>query len=137
MQLLKEKGATYEKDGAVWFAGEPYGSEDFVLVRGNGVPTYVVPDIAYHYDKLVTRNFDLAIDVLGADHHGYVPRLKGALSALGVDASRLEVVLMQMVRLVRDGGDRQGQQAQRQGHHPGDPAGGGPRGRRPVPVQLL
>ena len=103
VQLLKEKGATYEKDGAVWFAGEPYGSEDFVLVRGNGVPTYVVPDIAYHYDKLVTRNFDLAIDVLGADHHGYVPRLKGALSALGVDASRLEVVLMQMVRLVRDG----------------------------------
>ena len=103
VELLKEKGATYEKDGAVWFHGEEYGSEDFVLVRSNGVPTYVVPDIAYHYDKLVTRNFDLAIDVLGADHHGYVPRLKGALSALGVDASRLEVVLMQMVRLVRDG----------------------------------
>ena len=101
--LLKEKGATYEKDGAVWFHGESYGSEDFVLVRSNGVPTYVVPDIAYHYDKLVTRNFDTAIDVLGADHHGYVPRLKAALSALGVDASRLVVVLMQMVRLVRDG----------------------------------
>ena len=103
VELLKEKGATYEKDGATWFSGEEYGSEDFVLVRSNGVPTYVVPDIAYHYDKLVTRNFDLAIDVLGADHHGYVPRLKAALTALGVDASRLEVVLMQMVRLVRDG----------------------------------
>ena len=103
VELLKEKGATYEKDGAVWFHGEEYGSEDFVLVRSNGVPTYVVPDIAYHYDKLVTRHFDLAIDVLGADHHGYVPRLKAALTALGVDASRLEVVLMQMVRLVRDG----------------------------------
>ena len=103
VELLKEKGATYEKDGATWFHGEEYGSEDFVLVRSNGVPTYVVPDIAYHYDKLVTRRFDLAIDVLGADHHGYVPRLKAALTALGVDASRLEVVLMQMVRLVRDG----------------------------------
>lgn len=103
VELLKEKGATYEKEGAVWFKGEAYGSEDFVLVRGNGVPTYVVPDIAYHYDKLVTRNFDIAIDVLGADHHGYVPRLKAALTALGVDASRLQIVLMQMVRLVRDG----------------------------------
>ena len=74
-----------------------------MLVRANGVPTYVVPDIAYHYNKLVTRKFDKAIDILGADHHGYVPRLKAALTALGVDASRLDVVLMQMVRLVRDG----------------------------------
>ena len=103
VELFQEKGATYEKDGAVWFKGEEYGSEDFVLVRSNGVPTYVVPDIAYHYDKLVTRNFDIAIDVLGADHHGYVPRLKAALTALSVDASRLQVVMMQMVRLVRDG----------------------------------
>ncbi|MCH5352663.1 MAG: arginine--tRNA ligase [Acutalibacter sp.] len=103
VKLFQEKGATYEKDGAVWFKGEEYGSEDFVLVRSNGVPTYVVPDIAYHYDKLVTRNFDIAIDVLGADHHGYVPRLKAALTALGVDATRLQVVMMQMVRLVRDG----------------------------------
>lgn len=70
-----------------------------MVVRSNGVPTYVVPDIAYHYNKLVTRNFDMAIDVLGADHHGYVPRLKAALTALGVDASRLNVVLMQMVQL--------------------------------------
>ena len=103
VDLLRERGATYEKDGAVWFRGEDYGSDDFVLVRGNGVPTYVVPDIAYHYDKLVTRGFDRAIDVLGADHHGYVPRLKASLRALGVDADKLDVVLMQMVRLVRDG----------------------------------
>jgi len=72
-------------------------------VRSNGFFTYVVPDIAYHYNKLVTRGFDLAIDVLGADHHGYVPRLKAALQALGVDPARLDVVLMQMVRLVRGG----------------------------------
>ena len=73
------------------------------MVRANGVPTYVVPDIAYHYNKLVVRKFDKAIDILGADHHGYVPRLKAALTALGVDANKLDAVLMQMVRLVRDG----------------------------------
>ena len=80
-----------------------YGSEDFVLVRSNGVPTYVVPDIAYHYGKLVTRGFDMAIDVLGGGPPRLCARLKGALSALGVDADKLQVVLMQMVRLVRDG----------------------------------
>lgn len=103
VEQLKETGATYEKDGALWFKGTDYGSEDFVIVRSNGVPTYVVPDIVYHYHKLVTRQFDIAIDVLGADHHGYVPRLKAALTALGVDADKLKVVLMQMVRLVREG----------------------------------
>lgn len=103
VELFREKGCTYEKDGALWFAGEPYGSEDFVLVRSNGVPTYIVPDIAYHYNKLVTRGFDTAVNVLGADHHGYVPRLKGAIAALGIDSGRLKVVLMQMVSLVRDG----------------------------------
>ena len=104
VELLKEKGHTYEQDGAVWFKATEFGADkDFVLVRSNGIPTYVVPDIAYHYDKLVTRGFDKAIDVLGADHHGYVPRLKAALTALGVDASRLDAVLMQMVRLVRNG----------------------------------
>lgn len=104
IELLKKSGYTYETDGALWFKATDFGCDkDFVLVRANGVPTYVVPDIAYHYNKLVTRNFDKAIDVLGADHHGYVPRLKAALTALGVDASKLDVVLMQMVRLVRDG----------------------------------
>lgn len=104
IELLKKSGYTYEEEGALWFKATEFGCDkDFVLVRANGVPTYVVPDIAYHYNKLVTRGFDKAIDILGADHHGYVPRLKGALTALGVDASRLDVVLMQMVRLVRDG----------------------------------
>ena len=103
IQLLKDSGHTYTEEDALWFKGEDFGSDNFVLVRSNGVPTYIVPDIAYHYNKLVTRGFDKAIDILGADHHGYVPRLKGALTALGVDSSRLDVVLMQMVRLVKDG----------------------------------
>ena len=104
VEQLRERGYTYEQDGATWFKASEFGADkDFVLVRSNGLPTYVVPDIAYHYNKLVTRGFDKAIDVLGADHHGYVPRLKAALTALGVDASRLDVVLMQMVRLVKDG----------------------------------
>ncbi|MBQ4119594.1 MAG: arginine--tRNA ligase [Clostridia bacterium] len=104
IELLKQSGKTYMQEDALWFKATDYGCDkDFVLVRANGVPTYVVPDIAYHYNKLVTRGFDKAIDILGADHHGYVPRLKAALTALGVDAKRLDVVLMQMVRLVRDG----------------------------------
>ena len=104
IELLKQSGHTYEEEGALWFKATDFGCDkDFVLVRANGVPTYVVPDIAYHYNKLEVRKFDRAIDILGADHHGYVPRLKAALTALGVDASRLDVVLMQMVRLVRDG----------------------------------
>lgn len=104
IELLKNSGHTYETEGALWFRATDFGCDkDFVLVRANGVPTYVVPDIAYHYNKLVLRKFDKAIDILGADHHGYVPRLKAALTALGVDASKLDAVLMQMVRLVRDG----------------------------------
>ena len=101
---LMEAGKAYEQDGAIWFRATDYGlDKDFVLRRSNGLYTYIVPDIAYHYNKLVTRGFDKAINVLGADHHGYVPRLKAALSALGVDDSKLDVVLMQMVRLVRNG----------------------------------
>lgn len=104
IKRLKDSGYTYEQDGALWFKAEALGADkDFVLVRANGIPTYVVPDIAYHYNKLVTRNFDLAIDILGADHHGYVPRLKAALTALGADAQKLSVVLMQMVAVMRDG----------------------------------
>ena len=104
IEALKEKGVTYEQDGALWFKASEFGNDkDIVLVRANGLPTYIVPDIAYHYDKLVTRNFTKAIDVLGADHHGYVPRMKAALTALGIDASRLDIVIMQMVRLVSNG----------------------------------
>ena len=104
IDALKEKGVTYEQDGALWFKASEYGNDkDIVLIRANRLPTYIVPDIAYHYNKLVTRGYDKAIDVLGADHHGYVPRMKAALTALGIDASRLDAVIMQMVRLVRDG----------------------------------
>lgn len=104
IDTLKEKGATYEQEGALWFKASEFGNDkDIVLVRANGIPTYIVPDIAYHYNKLVTRGYDIAIDVLGADHHGYIPRMRAALSALGLDASRLNPVIMQMVRLVRNG----------------------------------
>lgn len=104
IDTFKEKGVTYEQDGALWFKASEFGNDkDVVLVRANGIPTYIVPDIAYHYNKLVTRGYDKAIDVLGADHHGYVPRMKAALTALGIDADRLDAVIMQMVRLVRDG----------------------------------
>lgn len=104
IEKFKSLGVTYEKDGALWFKASEYGNDkDVVLIRANGIPTYIVPDIAYHYNKLVTRGYDKAVDVLGADHHGYVPRMKAALSALGIDASRLDCVIMQMVRLVRNG----------------------------------
>ena len=104
INIFKEKGVTYEQDGALWFKASEFGNDkDIVLVRANGIPTYIVPDIAYHYNKLEVRKFDKAIDVLGADHHGYVPRMKAALTALGLDAGRLDAVIMQMVRLVRDG----------------------------------
>lgn len=104
VDMLTEKGQTYEKDGAIWFKASDFGDDqDRVLVRANGIPTYFVPDIAYHYNKLVTRGFDKAIDILGADHHGYIARIKAALTALGVDASKLDIVIMQMVMLVRNG----------------------------------
>lgn len=104
VDMLTEKGQTYEKDGAIWFKASDFGDDqDRVLVRANGIPTYFVPDIAYHYNKLVTRDFDKAIDILGADHHGYIARMKAALTALGVDASKLDIVIMQMVMLVRNG----------------------------------
>jgi arginyl-tRNA synthetase len=104
VELLKEKGHTYEQDGAIWLKASQFGDDkDRVFVRSNGVPTYVVPDIAYHYNKLEERGFDIAIDLLGADHHGYVPRMNAALSALGIDISRLKVIIFQMVRLVRGG----------------------------------
>lgn len=104
IEALKERGVTYEQDDALWFKASEFGNDkDIVLIRANGIPTYIVPDIAYHYNKLVTRGYDKAIDVLGADHHGYIPRMKAALTALGLDADRLDIVIMQMVRLVRNG----------------------------------
>lgn len=101
--LLSDKGMTYEKDGAVWYKATDLGAEkDEVLIRANGNPTYFAADIAYHIDKF-KRGFDLCINVWGADHHGHVARMKGALDAAGYDGSKLEVVLMQLVNLVQDG----------------------------------
>ena len=104
IEKLKAGGHTYESDGALWLKATDFGGDqDFVLVRSNGFPTYIVPDIAYHYNKLVTRGYDKAINVLGADHHGYVQRMRICLAAMGIDDSKLDVVIMQMVMLVRDG----------------------------------
>lgn len=101
---LTEKGLTYEKDGAIWYRSTEFGCEkDDVLVRVNGIPTYFAADIAYHYNKFAIRGYSKVINVWGADHHGHVARLKGAMNALGVDGEKLDVVLMQMVRLIRDG----------------------------------
>ena len=121
IDYLTNKGLTYEKDGAVWYKNIEVQTEmlkragktqedidkldlkDDVLVRQNGNPTYFAADIAYHKNKLVARGFDKAIDVWGADHHGHVARMKGVLEALDLDADRLDVILMQLVRLTRDG----------------------------------
>lgn len=104
IEQLKASGHTYEKDDALWFKTTEFGDEkDRVLVRENGVPTYLVPDIAYHYNKLAVRKFDKAVDIFGADHHGYIARIKASMTALGVDADRLDIVIMQMVNLVRNG----------------------------------
>ncbi len=121
VELLKEKGLTYEKDGAVWYKNKEVSEKrllaegktqeeidrlelkDDVLIRANGNPTYFAADIAYHRNKLVTRGFDKAIDIWGADHHGHVARMKGALESIGIDPSRLDIILMQLVRLMKDG----------------------------------
>ncbi|MEG1180020.1 MAG: arginine--tRNA ligase [Oscillospiraceae bacterium] len=104
LELMKERGLTYESDGALWYKATEHGGEkDEVLVRANGNPTYFAADIAYHRNKLSVRGFDQSIDIWGADHHGHVSRMKGVLDAIGIDGSRLDVVLMQLVRLTRGG----------------------------------
>lgn len=101
---LKEKGYTYEKDGALWFKETLFGAEkDDVLVRANGFPTYLASDIAYHKNKFINRGFDWVIDIWGADHHGHVAPMKGAMEALGINPDRLDVILMQLVRLMKGG----------------------------------
>ena len=103
IDLLTAKGLTYEKEGALWYKASEYGGEkDEVLVRANGHPTYFAADIAYHRNKFA-RGFDVCIDIWGADHHGHVARMKGAMDAIGLDGSKLQVVLIQLVRLMRDG----------------------------------
>ena len=122
VKALTQRGYTYEKDGALWLATsrilaenlkkagksdediEKLGLKDDVLRRANGFYTYFAADIAYHRNKFAVRGFDKVINVWGADHHGHVARLKGAMDALGLDgAHRLDIVLMQLVKLVRDG----------------------------------
>ena len=101
--ILTKKGLTYEKEGAVWYRATGFGAEkDEVLIRQNGNPTYFTADIAYHRNKF-NRGFTRCIDVWGADHHGHVARMKGAMDAVGLDGSKLDVVLIQLVRLVRAG----------------------------------
>ena len=100
---LKARGKAYEKDGALWLASMQYGDDkDRVIIRENGVPTYLAADIAYHKDKYY-RKFKQLINIWGADHHGYVARVKASMEALGYDPDKLEVLLLQMVRLLRNG----------------------------------
>jgi arginyl-tRNA synthetase len=100
---LRERGYTYEKDGAVWFRSSAFGdNEDRVLVRSNEKATYIAADAAYHNDKFL-RGYTHIIDIFGADHHGYVARLKAGIAAMGYDLKHVDVILTQMVSLVRDG----------------------------------
>ncbi len=121
LDIMKNKGLTYEKDGAVWYKNkevlgarllkegktpeeiEKLELKDEVLIRTNGNPTYFAADIAYHRNKLQIRGFDRAINIWGADHHGHVARMKGALDAIGCNGDDLDIILMQLVRLTRDG----------------------------------
>lgn len=103
LKFLKDKGYTYESEGALWLKTSECGDEkDRVLVKSDGSLTYFTPDIAYHKNKL-DRGFDHLIDVLGADHHGYIPRLKAAISFVGGDPDLLDVEILQMVRVLQDG----------------------------------
>ena len=103
VDILREKGVVYEKDGAQWLRATDWGEEkDEVLVRSNGTPTYFAADIAYHRDKF-ERGYKRLINIWGADHHGHVARLKGAMTALGYDGDAITVILMQLVRLYRGG----------------------------------
>ncbi|MFD2616261.1 arginine--tRNA ligase [Terrilactibacillus laevilacticus] len=103
LEKLKERGHTYEQDGALWFASTKFGDDkDRVLIKSDGSYTYLTPDIAYHLNKFL-RGFDQLINVWGADHHGYIPRMKAAMEALGYDPNRLEVQIIQLVNLFKDG----------------------------------
>ncbi len=119
--MMKEKGLTYEKEGALWYKNAEFTAaalrkqgkseadieklelKDDVLIRANGNPTYFAADIAYHYNKFALRGFDTVINIWGADHHGHVARIKGAMDAIGLSGDKLDIVLMQLVRLVRNG----------------------------------
>jgi arginyl-tRNA synthetase len=113
LERLRDSGYLYEREGAVWLRTSSFGDEkDRVVIRSDGEPTYFAPDIAYHYDKL-GRGDQHLIDVLGADHHGYVPRMRAAIAALGEDPDRFEVQMIQMVHLAVRG--ERAQMSKRQG----------------------
>ena len=102
-EILTKNNSLYEQDSRVWLKSSQKGDEkDRVVVRENGVPTYLAGDIIYHKDKF-DRNYDHYINIWGADHHGYIARVKAAISFLGYDSSKLEVLLSQMVSLLKDG----------------------------------
>ena len=103
IDTLQQRGHLYDKDEALWFRSTDYGDDkDRVLMRSNGVPTYFTSDIAYHKEKF-DRGFELVVDVWGADHHGYVPRMKAAVQALGYDPDKFTILLIQFVNLLRGG----------------------------------
>ena len=100
---LREKGHAYDKDGAFWLRSTDFGDDkDRVIIRDNGIPTYFASDIAYHQNKF-RRGFETVINIWGADHHGYIPRMKAAMAALGYEPERLEVLILQMVSLYQGG----------------------------------
>jgi arginyl-tRNA synthetase len=103
LSRLEEEGHTYKSDGALWLRTTTFGDDkDRVLIRADGEPTYLAADVAYHWDKL-ERGFDRLIDVLGADHHGYVARLRAAIGGLGADPDRFEALIMRLVHIVESG----------------------------------
>lgn len=103
LDMLINKGYTYELDGALWLKSTEFGDDkDRVLIKSTGNYTYLTPDIAYHLDKF-SRGYDFLVDLLGADHHGYIARMKAAVQALGYNANQLEIDIIQMVRMVQDG----------------------------------
>lgn len=104
LELLEKNGLVSEHDSAKWLKSSEIADEkDRVLVKSDGQPTYFLVDLAYHYDKLIKRKFDQAIDIWGADHHGYVARLKAGIKALGIDPEKLKIIITQLVRLVEEG----------------------------------
>ncbi|MDI6717853.1 MAG: arginine--tRNA ligase [Patescibacteria group bacterium] len=104
LKTLKDKNLVYKKEGAIWFKTSEFGDpEDRVLIRQTGEPTYFLPDLVYHLDKFKNRKFDDVVDIWGADHHGYGPRLRAGLQALDVKKDRLHIMIVQLVRLVKGG----------------------------------
>lgn len=103
LEQMRQHGYIFEEDGATWLRTTEFGDDkDRVLIKKDGSYTYFLPDIAYHYDK-IERGYDTLINLFGADHHGYINRLKASLETFGVDSKRLEIQVMQMVRLLQDG----------------------------------